>query len=154
MVFLIAFLGFLAFLSGYTVSLEDRFQRDGLFCPFSLIENLKASPEARKFFTWFGIALWGLAAVCYFFVPPEAPLSERDTLKCLSAVFMLYSFMFIGYAREIEFRKTGQSANTIPSLKTMSRREMQVVSIRAGVAVGKILFLLMSLGALKWIVHY
>ncbi|WP_455925870.1 hypothetical protein [Pseudomonas putida] len=151
MTFMLAFMGFLAALSGYVVSLEDRFQRDGLFCPFSLRENLKASPGARKVLTWFGIVLCGLAMVCYVLLPAEAAVST-DALKCLGAGLLLYGFMFHGYAREIEFSKTGQSPNAIPPLNMMSRHENQQIGIRAGVAVGKVLVFLVSLIALKWVV--
>jgi hypothetical protein len=117
-----------------------------------LIENLEASPGARKVLTWFGIAVWGLAVVCYVFLPAQAPVSTLDTLKRLSTGLLLYGFMFLGYAREIEFSKTGQSADAMPPLDAMSRREKQQAGIRAGVAVGKILVFLMSLNALKWVV--
>jgi hypothetical protein len=151
MTFMLMFMGFLAFLSGYFVSLEDRFQRDGLFCPFSLAENLKASPGARKVLTWFGIALWGLAVVCYIFLPLDVSVLPRDTLKGLSAGLLVYGFMFLGYAREIEFGKTGQSVNAIPSLDAMSRYEKRVIATRASMALGKILFFFMALGAFRWI---
>lgn len=152
MTFMLMFMGFLAFVSGYLVSIEDRFQRDGLFCPFSLVANLKVSPGARKALTWFGVALWGLALVCYVLLPLKASVSTGDILKGLSAGLLVYGFMFLGYAREIEFGKTGQSANAIPSLEAMSRYEKRVIATKAGMALGKILVFFTGLGALRWMV--
>lgn len=149
---MLIFLGFLAFLSGYVVSLEDRFQRDGLFCPFSLAENLKASPRARKVLTWFGVCLWGVAAVCYVFNTIDDSVSVHDLFKCVGVAVILYVFMSIGYAREMEWKKTGQSADLVPPLGAMTRHEKQAVSIKAGLAIAKLIGVLMSLCALKWIV--
>lgn len=152
MMVMLIFLGFLAFLSGYVVSLEDRFQRDGLFCPFSLDENLKASPRARKTLTWFGVCLWGVAAVCYVFGTADESVSVHDLLKCLGVTVILYVFMSIGYTREMEWKKTGQSANSIPPFGAMTRHEKKMVSIKAGLAITKLVGVLVTLTALKWIV--
>ncbi|UZJ58061.1 hypothetical protein OKW98_15720 [Pseudomonas sp. KU26590] len=151
MMVMFIFLGFLAFLSGYVVSLEARFQRDGLFCPFSLAENLKASPRARKTLTWFGVCLWAVAAVYYVFGTVDYSLSVHDLLKCLGVAVILYVFMSIGYAREMEWKKTGESADSIPPFGVMTRHEKQMVSIKAGLAIAKVIGVLMSLSALKWI---
>jgi hypothetical protein len=102
--------------------------------------------------TWFGIALWGLAVVCYIFLPLEISVLPRDFLKGLGAGLLVYGFMFLGYAREIEFGKTGQSVNAIPSFDAMSRYEKGVIATKASMALGKILFFFMALGALRWIV--
>lgn len=109
MMVMLIFLGFLAFLSGYVVSLEDRFQRDGLFCPFSLAENLKPSPRARKTLTWFGVCLWGVAAVCYVFGTADESVSVHDLLKCLGVTVILYVFMSIGYTREMEWKRPAKA---------------------------------------------
>jgi hypothetical protein len=152
MMVMLIFLGFLALLSGYVVSLEDRFQRDGLFCPFSLAENLKASPRARKTLTWFGVWLWGLAAVWYVFRTEDAPVSVCDVLKCFGVAVILYGFMTIGYAREVEWKKSGRSADSIPSFEALTRHEKKIVSTKSGLAIAKLIAVLMSLSALKWIV--
>lgn len=152
MMVMLIFLGLLALLSGYVVSLEDRFQRDGLFCPFSLAENLKASPRARKTPTWFGVCLWGLAAVWYVFRTEDAPVSVCDVLKCFGVAVILYGFMTIGYAREVEWKKTGHSADSIPPIVAMTRHEKRMVSMKAGLAMAKLLGALMSISALKWVV--
>jgi hypothetical protein len=152
MMIMLIFLGFLAFLSGYVVSLEDRFQRDGLFCPFSLAKNLKASPRAQKTLTWFGVCLWGVAAGWYVFSTEDDPVSVHDVLKCLGVAVILYGFMSIGYAREVEWKKTGASADTIPHFGGLTRHEKKTVSAKSGLAIAKIIAVLMSLNALKWIV--
>lgn len=152
MTVMFALLGFLAFLSGYLVSLEDRFQRDGLFRPFSLADNLKASPRARKTLTWFGVFLWGSGAVFYVFGPEGEPPSVHDGLSCLVGAVIVYGFMSNGYAREIEWKKTGRSANSTPPFNSMSRHELHTIAIKSGWALGKVCAVLLSISAFKWIV--
>lgn len=151
MIFFLVFMGFLALLSGYVVSLEDRFQRDGLFCPFSLATNLKASPEARKVLTWLGVLIWAFTAVFYLFTQSE-PVSMQDGMRLCAVIMIIYTFMLLGYTREREFKDSGKPSNSFSYLQSLTRQQQTVIAVRAGWATSKILIALASLFLLKCIV--
>lgn len=102
-------LGFMAFVSGYLVSFEDRLQRDNKLHPFSLRSNLNISPKARKVLVWLGVMIWLAAAALYVFGPP-LDLSNGDALNVVSVVVGLFAFMLYSYSRETEFEKIGASS--------------------------------------------
>ncbi|WP_152965681.1 hypothetical protein [Pseudomonas sp. RIT-PI-a] len=53
-----------------------------------------------------GMFIFVLAGVVYF-LEPEVNYSSRDKVKALGEVMLLWSFMFYGYCRELEFTKSG-----------------------------------------------
>ncbi|MBX8536031.1 hypothetical protein K5D33_15135 [Pseudomonas cichorii] len=145
-------MGFLAFLSGYIVSLEDRFQRDGKFCPFSIRTNLQASPKARKGLTWFGLSLWVVAAIAYLLVQQE-PISSRDSWKTLGIVFLFWCFMVMGHCRELEFKKTGASPASYHFMNHVSAHEWPAILLKATLDIGKILGFFALMYALKLVIN-
>lgn len=153
MIFFLVFMGFLALLSGYIVSLEDRFKRDGLFCPFSLTTNLRASLRARKVMTWLGVLIWAFTAVFYLFTPNE-PVSTQDALRLCAVGMIIYTFMLLGYTREREFKDSGISSNSFSYLQSLTRQQQIIIAVRAGWAISKILIALISLFLLKCIVGW
>jgi len=106
MVSFLVLIGFMAFVSGYVVSLEDRLQRDGKFFPFSVLTNLKASRKARKVLTWLGMLILATAVVCYLFGPQQS-VSIKDNYQQLFIMAIVFLFMLMGHAREQEFKKMG-----------------------------------------------
>ena len=148
MVSFFVFIGFLVFLSGYVVSLEDRFQRDGKFCPFSVPTNLRASLKARKFLTWLGLLIWLVTMAAYLFGPPEE-VSTEDGLMHLAVVVIVFLFMLRGHARELEFKKSGKSADTYDYQNVIDSSEWPFVVYKAVMDVAKILLFLIALYFLK-----
>jgi len=153
MIFFLIFMGFLALFSGYAVSLEDRFKRDGLFRPFSLTTNLRASPRARKVLTWLGVLIWAFTAVFYLFTQSE-PVSTRDGLRLCAVVLIIYTFMLLGYTKEHEFNDSGKSSSSFSYLQSLTRQQQMVIAVRAGWATSKILIAFASLFWSKCIVGW
>lgn len=151
MVLLIAFVGLLAFLPGYLSSIENRFQRDGKFCPFALRANLRASPEARKVLTWFGLAIWAVAVAAYLF-GPELIVSYRDRVLLLSGAVIVFFFMLMGRCRELAFEKTSAASPMQEQWRDFGRAERRQVVGRAARDVAKVLVFVAMLRALKAIV--
>ncbi len=135
---LILIVGMLAFSSGYLVSLEDRLQRDQRFYPFDVFNNFKASPKARKKWAYVGLFIFVLAGVSYL-LEPEVFYSSGDQIKGVGALMLLWSFMFYGYCRELEFKKRGQSAATLECLDCVENREWYSLAFKAGLATCKVL---------------
>ena len=139
MVSFLVLIGFMAFVSGYVVSLEDRLQRDGKFFPFSVLTNLKASRKARKVLTWLGMLIWAIAVVCYIFGPQQS-FSIKDNYQQLFVVVIVFVFMFMGHARELEFKKNGKSAASYNFLDVIEGREWLFITFKAISDVAKIFF--------------
>lgn len=148
MAFFLTFIGFLALISGYLVSLEDRLQRDNKFHPFSLRSNLNISPKARKVLAWLGVMIWLTAAALYVFGPP-LDLSNGDALKVVSVVVGLFAFMLYGYGREIEFEKTGASSASSAFANVMEQGDWLRVLLKASLALGKLIIFFIVLYCLK-----
>ena len=150
MVSFFVFIGFLAFISGYTVSVEDRLQRDGKFCPFSVATNLKASLTARKFLTWLGMLIW-LVTIAVYVSGPAQDVSTEDYLILVAAVAVVFLFMLRGHARELEFRKSGKSADAYDYQHVISSSEWPFIVYKAVMDVAKILLFVIALYFLKLI---
>jgi hypothetical protein len=148
MVSFLVFIGFLAFISGYIVSLEERLQRDGKFCPFSVPANLRASLKARKFLTWLGMLIWLVTIAVYLFGPPEE-VSAEDGLMHLAPVVIVFVFMLRGYARELELKKRGKSFDTYDYQHVIDSREWPLIVYKAVMDVAKILLFVIALYFLK-----
>ena len=148
MAFFLTFIGFLALISGYLVSLEDRLQHDNKFHPFSLRSNLNISPKARKVLAWLGVMIWLAAAALYVFGPP-LDLSNGDALKVVSVVVGLFAFMLYGYGREIEFDKTGASSTPFAFANVMEQSDWLSVLLKASLALGKLMIFFTVLYCLK-----
>ncbi|MCI8209743.1 hypothetical protein AUC61_09360 [Pseudomonas sp. S25] len=152
MAFVLIFIGFLAFASGYIVSLEERLQRDGKFCPFSVRTNLQASVRARKTLTWLGMLIWAIAGACYLWGPPlEA--SPDDQLGGLGVIGLIFAFMYWGRAREHEFRKTGASTDSYAYQEAIEPHEWWPIAFRALVDVAKILLFLILMYGIKRLIN-
>ncbi len=141
-------IGFMALVSGYLVSLENRLQRDNKFHPFSLHSNLNISPKARKVLAWLGIMIWIAAAALYVFGPP-LDLSNGDALKVAGVVVGLLAFMLYGYGREIEFEKTGKSSASFAFADVMEQSDWLSVLLKASLALGKLMIFFIVLYCLK-----
>ena len=147
MAFFLTFIGFLALISGYLVSLEDRLQRDNKFHPFSLRSNLNISPKARKVLAWLGVMIW-LAAALYVFGPP-LDLSNGDALKVVGVVVGVFAFMLYGYGRESEFEKTGKSSASFAFANVLEQGDRLRVVLKASLALGKLMIFFTVLYCLK-----
>jgi hypothetical protein len=152
MVFVLVFIGFLSFVSGYTVSVEDRLQRDGKFCPFSVRTNLKASPRARKTLTWLGMLIWVAAAACYLFGPP-LDLDPDTEAASLPAIGLIFAFMYMGRAREHELQKTGASTDSFAYNDAVEPHEWWPITFKALIDVAKILLFLTLLCLIKRLIN-
>ncbi len=135
---LILIVGMLAFSSGYLVSLEDRLQRDKRFYPFDVFNNFKTSPKARKKWAYVGMFIFVLAGVSYL-LEPEVVYSSGDQVKGWGALMLLWSFMFYGYCRELEFKKRGASPPTLQCLDCVEGGEWYSLAFKGGLATCKIL---------------
>lgn len=152
MAVVLVFIGFLAFSSGYIVSIEDRLQRDGKFCPFSVRANLKASARARKTLTWLGMLIWVIAGACYLWGPPlEASLD--DQISGLGVIGLIFAFMSWGRGREHEFKKTGASTDSYAYQDAIEPHEWWPITFWALVDVAKILLFLFLMYAIKRLIN-
>ena len=79
-------------------------------------------------------------------------LHVNGRLKFMVGSVRVYAFMLIGDGREIEWKKTGRSANSIPLFNSMSRHELHTMAIKSGRAMGKVFAVLISISAFQWIV--
>ena len=145
---LVLIIGMLAFCSGYLVSVEDRLQRDHTFHPFDVFNNLRASPRCRKKTAYVGMFIFVLAGVVYF-LEPEVNYSSRDKIKALGEVMLLWSFMFYGYCRELEFTKSGSSPASLQCMDCIEGTEWFSLAFKALLATFKILAVFAFLYAIK-----
>ncbi|WP_264381476.1 hypothetical protein [Pseudomonas sp. MM227] len=145
---LVLIIGMLAFCSGYLVSLEDRLQRDRTFHPFDVLNNFRASPRCRKKMAYVGMLIFVLAGVVYL-LEPEVIYSSRDKIKALGAVMLLWSFMFYGYCRELEFNKSGSSPASLQCMDCVEGTEWYSLALKGFLATSKVLAVFAFMYAIK-----
>lgn len=95
-----------------------------------------------------GMLIFVLAGVVYL-LEPEVIYSSRDKIKALGAVMLLWSFMFYGYCRELEFKKSGSSPASLQCMDCVEGTEWYSLALKGLLATFKILAVFAFMYAIK-----